>query len=47
MIYHRRPIGETDGNYRVTCIDRMYFDQDGNILPVKMTNSGVDAAPLQ
>lgn len=25
IVYHRRPLGETDGNYRITCIDRMYF----------------------
>lgn len=37
MVYHRRPLGETDRNARETCIDRMYFDEEGNILPVKMT----------
>ena len=47
IIYHRRPIGETDGNYRVTCIDRMYFDKDGYIKPVKMTFEGVTASPLK
>jgi hypothetical protein len=26
---------------RVTCIDEMHFDKDGNILPVKMTFEGV------
>lgn len=41
IVYHRRPIGETDGNYRETCIDRMFFDEKGLILPVKMTNTGV------
>ena len=29
IIYHRHPLGETDGNARVTCVDRMYFDKDG------------------
>jgi len=42
IVYHRRPLNETDGNHREVCIDRMYFDKDGNILPVKITNEGVD-----
>lgn len=37
IIYHRRPLGEKDGNSRVTCIDRMEFDEQGLIRPVKMT----------
>lgn len=41
IVYHRRPLGETDGNYRVTCIDRMEFDSNGFIKPVKMTFEGV------
>ncbi|HUZ58532.1 MAG TPA: hypothetical protein VMU83_07110 [Hanamia sp.] len=41
IIYHRRPLGETNGNHRVVCIDRMYFDKEGNILPVKITKDGV------
>ncbi len=41
IVYHRRPLGETDGNSRATCIDRMYFDADGLIKPVKITNEGV------
>ena len=35
IVYHRRPLGETDGNYRITCIDRMYFNKNGTIKPVK------------
>lgn len=46
MIYHRRPLEETDANSRATCIDRMYFDKDGKILPVKMTFEGVAPARL-
>ncbi|MAM18164.1 MAG: arabinan endo-1,5-alpha-L-arabinosidase [Gramella sp.] len=42
IVYHRRPLTETDGNSRVTCIDRMYFDEDGFIKPVIITNEGVD-----
>ena len=41
IVYHRRPIGETDGNSRVTCIDRMYFDEKGLIQPVIITKEGV------
>ncbi|WP_175630365.1 glycoside hydrolase family 43 protein [Bacteroides acidifaciens] len=47
IVYHRRPLEDTDGNHRVTCIDRMYFSQDGSILPVKMTDTGVKAASLR
>jgi hypothetical protein len=47
IVYHRRPLGETDGNHRVVCIDRMYFDKEGNILPVKITKSGVDERELE
>ena len=37
IVYHRRPLGETDANHRVTCIDKMFFDEKGLIKPVKMT----------
>ncbi|MFD2201071.1 glycoside hydrolase family 43 protein [Shivajiella indica] len=47
IVYHRRPLGETDGNYRVTCIDKMEFDENGLIIPVKITFEGVPANPLQ
>lgn len=40
IIYHRHPLGTTDGNNRVTCIDELRFDTDGKILPVKMTFTG-------
>ncbi|MGC3959934.1 MAG: glycoside hydrolase family 43 protein [Verrucomicrobiota bacterium] len=46
IVYHRRPLGETDGNHRVTCIDRMEFDAQGLILPVKITFEGVTTKPL-
>lgn len=36
MTYHRRPLSETNGNHRVTCYDRMYFEEDGTIRPVEM-----------
>jgi alpha-L-rhamnosidase len=41
IVYHRRPLGETDGNHRVVCIDRLTFAPDGTIEPVKMTVEGV------
>lgn len=46
IIYHRRPLTETDGNSRCTCIDRLYFEKDGTIRPVKMTFEGVKKAKL-
>lgn len=46
IVYHRRPLGETDGNHRVTCIDKMEFDEKGFIKPVKITFEGVAANPL-
>jgi beta-xylosidase len=47
IVYHRRPLGETDRNHRVTAIDRMVFDEQGHILPVKMTRDGVPADPMR
>ncbi len=46
IVYHRHPLGSTDGNNRVTCIDKLEFDKDGNILPVKMTFEGVKKMKL-
>jgi beta-xylosidase len=42
IIYHRRPLTETNENSRETCIDRMYFDGNGLIKPVVMTKEGVE-----
>lgn len=47
IVYHRRPLNETDANHRVTCIDHMYFDKDGLIKSVVITNAGVAAVPLK
>jgi beta-xylosidase len=47
IVYHRRPLTETDGNHRETCIDRMYFDDKGYIKPVKITVEGVEARRLK
>lgn len=46
IVYHRRPLDRTDANHRVTCIDRMYFNENGMIQPIKITNEGVAANPL-
>lgn len=43
IMYHRRPLGETDRDHRVVCIDKMEFDAEGKIRPVKITFEGVGA----
>jgi hypothetical protein len=45
IIYHRRPLGETNGNHRETCIDELLFDDKGFIRPVKLTKEGVKKQP--
>jgi hypothetical protein len=47
IVYHRRPLGEKDGNSRVTCIDKMYFDEQGLIKPVIITNEGVEKSSIK
>ena len=37
MVYHRHKPGNRDGNARYLCIDRMDLDENGDILPVVMT----------
>ncbi|WNO52902.1 glycoside hydrolase family 43 protein [Stakelama saccharophila] len=46
IAYHRRPLDETKGEHRQLAIDRMNFNADGTIRPVKMTNEGVKPRPL-
>ncbi|KAL5339473.1 xylanase D [Aspergillus crustosus] len=46
IVYHRRYLNDTARDHRVTCIDRMELDDEGNILPVKITTEGVAAQPL-
>ncbi|KAL5453168.1 hypothetical protein PMIN06_005615 [Paraphaeosphaeria minitans] len=36
IVYHRRPLSENAGEHRVLCYDRMYFNEDGSIKPIKM-----------
>ena len=40
IVYHRRPLGETDRNHRVVCIDELHFE-NGLIRPVRLTHDGV------
>lgn len=47
MVYHRRPLDQTDRNARVVCIDKMEFDKTGLIKPVVITNEGVKANPIK
>jgi beta-xylosidase len=47
IVYHRRPLSETHHNHRVTCIDKLSFDQNGYINPVKITFKGVERNPLK
>ncbi|RYE17636.1 MAG: arabinan endo-1,5-alpha-L-arabinosidase, partial [Sphingobacteriaceae bacterium] len=46
IIYHRRPLGETDSNARVVCIEHLYFDTAGLITPVVLTKEGVQKRDL-
>lgn len=46
IVYHRRPLTETDRNHRVVCIDKMIFNEDGTIKPVEISFDGVDARKL-
>lgn len=41
IIYHRRPIPNEGRDHRVTCIDKMEFNEDGSIKQVKMTSEGI------
>ena len=46
IVYHRRPLGDTHRDHRVTCIDKMEFDESGKIKPVQITFKGVAQRPL-
>ena len=47
IVYHRRPLGETAANNRATCIEPLYFDEKGFILPVKLSFTGVKKQKLK
>ncbi|MEV5433234.1 family 43 glycosylhydrolase [Streptomyces sp. NPDC052701] len=36
IVYHRRPLSETDGNHRQLAYDRLHFNADGTIRRVEM-----------
>ena len=41
IVYHRRPLTETNGNSRETCMEEMHFDENGFIKPIVITKEGV------
>jgi beta-xylosidase len=47
IVYHRRPLTEKDGNSRETCIDKLSFDEQGHIMPVKITREGVQKQKIR
>jgi beta-xylosidase len=47
IVYHRRPLGETNRKHRVVCIDEMHFDNQGLITPVHITKEGVSPDVLR
>jgi beta-xylosidase len=47
IVYHRRPIPNEGRDHRVTCIDKLEFNEDGTIKPVRMTFEGVGADPAE
>ena len=46
VVYHRRPRGHADPNHREICMDRMEFDEDGYIKPIRITAEGIGSVPL-
>jgi beta-xylosidase len=46
IVYHRRPLGQTDRNHRVVSIDVLRFDERGMIVPVTITREGVPPDPV-
>ena len=38
IVYHRRILGDAEPGHRVVCIDRLTFDEAGNMEKVIMTN---------
>ena len=47
IVYHRRPTTETARDWRETCIEEMFFDENGHIVPIVMTTKGVEANPIK
>lgn len=47
IVYHRRPLGDDGRDHRVTCIEKMTFDENGFINPVKITFEGVEKKEIK
>ena len=47
IVYHRRPLGDDGRDHRHTCIDRLNFNADGTIAPVKITREGVPSRVIE
>ena len=47
IVYHRRPIGDTEAVHRQMCIDPLIFDANGFIKPVVMTHEGIGPKNLK
>lgn len=47
IVYHRRPLGHTGASERQVCIDKLEFDDQGYIKPVKMTFEGVGPVRIE
>lgn len=43
IFYHRRPIGDKHRDHRETCVEKLEFDENGLIKPVKISFDGVEA----
>lgn len=46
IVYHRRPLRCKSANERQVCIDKMEFDEQGYIKPVKITVEGVSPVSI-
>ncbi|MEF2792648.1 MAG: glycoside hydrolase family 43 protein [Alistipes dispar] len=46
IVYHRHPLGDGEGAHRQVCIERMTFDAEGRIEPVRLTFEGVEVRDL-
>ena len=47
IFYHRSPVPNKSPNHRVTCVEKMQFNPDGTIAPIKMTREGVPARRIK
>lgn len=47
IIYHRRPLGTNVAGHREVAIEKMEFDKNGYIKPIKLTFKGVQKRPLR